>query len=453
MQKLGEVDPQRTSLWLQMTFDRPENWHALSPPHGFFVLGKAASQVFLNGILLGENGRPAVDKSEIPGAMDTVFYVPEKLLKVLDNQLVIHLSGQHSWIELGRPMHLMALGEYVDPKQFMQRSSALGLLLLGMFLVGGFYFALVSKGVTTDRSARLFAALCFIAALQLSGELARGIISYTYPWHDIRLLSITGLSCLFGILLLSYSSLKVAPQKASHWIYTGAIITLLAVIFSPGFDAKTTAGIFFPMLVSSLQLGISWYQGRDRSLLHWLMIQLAVLIIIVLTSVGFHEIIYFILIGLLLCYLFARHAQSYQQQQLQIQQDQTLIAKLEYRLAQRRQADAKLDISIGAKTEWVKLSDIAFCQAAGDYVALHLLNFEEKLFSGTMKQLESKLPETFLRVHRSYLVNLAEVHALTAKSPTEQTANNLHLSNGKTVPVSRRLLSTVKDSLKQACIS
>lgn len=452
--KLFELDPQQRSLWLKITFDRIDNWQTLTPPYGIFVLGKAASRVYFNDVIIGENGLPAANKSEIPGLMDTSFYLPEHLLKETNNQLVMHLSGQHSLVTLGRPIHIIAVGEYTNAQQFMQRSGMLGLVLIGAFFVGCFYFAMVSKSAPGETSYRLFSALCFIAALQLGVELSRGFISYTYPWQDIRLLSVTALSCVFGILLLSYSSLKLVPEKAIHWIYGGSIITLLAVIFSPGFDLKTTAGIFFPMLVSSLQIAQLWYKSRDKSLLNWLLVQLIVFTIILMTSSGFHEIFYFMLVGLLLCYLFARHAKSYRRQQFQMQQDQTLIAKLEYRLAQNQQTKtaAKLDISLGGKTELVEVSNIAFCKAAGDYVELHLLGFDEKLFSGSMKQLESKLPETFLRVHRSYLVNLNEVQTLSTNAQNEQAANQLQLSNGKSVPVSRRLLPAVRDSIKQASI-
>ncbi len=449
---LAEIDPQGTNLWVQIRFDRPNNWDKLAPPYGFYLFGKVASELYLNGEYLGSNGQPAHDTTEQPGDMDAAFFIPNELMQDSGNTLVAHISSQHNLIHLGYPIHFWGFGQYGDPKRYVQYYSGLGLALGGAFSVGALYFLFLSLGKNAAASYRIFSALCLLAALHIIIEISRGIVSYPYPFQDLRLLLVTGFSFIFGTLILSYSSIKVARRHASHWIYAGVIITLLAMIFAPGFDAKTTAGIFFPLLVSLVQLFYCWFRSRDKKTLRWFLVQLTVALTIVISNAGFHEITYFIIIAVLLVYLFMLQAKDYQMQQDHLQLERTRLAKLGYKLAQNSQSQAPsvLEINVAGKTEFITTTDIAYCKAAGDYVELHLNNLQEKLYSGSLKQLEEMLPPTFLRVHRSYIVNLSEVVSLSANRQENQATSVLCLTGQQQVPVSRRLLPSVKDSLKQA---
>lgn len=89
----------------------------------------------------------------------------------------------------------------------------------------------------------------------------------------------------------------------------------------------------------------------------------------------------------------------------------------------------------------VATADIEYAQAAGNYVNLHVRGHDYPLRS-TMAALESRLqPETFVRVHRSYLVNLAQVASI---EPLEAGEGRLHLRDGRHIPCSRRYLSVLR---------
>ncbi len=94
-----------------------------------------------------------------------------------------------------------------------------------------------------------------------------------------------------------------------------------------------------------------------------------------------------------------------------------------------------------------------FCKAAGDYVELNLKDHQQRLFTGSLKELEATLPNTFLRVHRSYLVNVAFIRSLNTKS-SKQAENSgagfLQLHDENEVPVSRRIMPTVRNYIKQS---
>lgn len=129
-----------------------------------------------------------------------------------------------------------------------------------------------------------------------------------------------------------------------------------------------------------------------------------------------------------------------------------MIAKLEVKLDQiaEKNESEKIEVSMAGRTEFVFSNQIVCCKAAGDYLELRLKNSEEKLYSGSMKQLEEVLPPVFLKVHRSYLVNLTEVTALSASTQDGRKGAHLVLTNSQEVPVSRRLLPAVRQSLKTA---
>ena len=445
--KLGNLDPQNTAFWVLLEFDWDTQPADIKTPYGLYLFAKASSEVHLNGQLIGQNGKPAADATEVAGKMDVVFAIPQALLQRSNNRLVVLLSAQHSLVHLDYPIHFLGMGQFGDPRQYVQRYRELGLILTGAFIIGLLFFLRLGWRHQERHTYRLFAILCLIAALQLGAELLRGVFTYPYPWHDIRLLIITALSLGFGILILLHVSMHVVRRHAVHWIYTGILLSVLAVMFAPGFDVKTTAGVFVPLLVSVVQLLMTWLKRHERRILQWFLVQLTITGIIVVTAGNFHEILHFLIIAAFLGYLFGQHAHNYQTQQQNMAEDRLLIAKLEYKLAQNAQAKTsmKLKITTGDITEFLNVTDIAYGKAASDYVELHLTDSREKLYTGTLKQLQAALPETFIRVHRSYLVNLNEVTAMGS----ENTSKVLHLSNGQKAPVSRRLVPAVRESLLQ----
>lgn len=59
----------------------------------------------------------------------------------------------------------------------------------------------------------------------------------------------------------------------------------------------------------------------------------------------------------------------------------------------------------------IDFKDIKLVEAREDYVTIHTDQKRYTIYS-TMKKLEKKLPENFMRVHRSYIVNLNRVEAI-----------------------------------------
>jgi len=73
-----------------------------------------------------------------------------------------------------------------------------------------------------------------------------------------------------------------------------------------------------------------------------------------------------------------------------------------------------LFIKTDAGTERVRLADLRVVEGYGNFAKFHLVSGRVLLTAETLKQLESQLPAAlFLRVHKSFLVNLSHVERLS----------------------------------------
>jgi hypothetical protein len=94
----------------------------------------------------------------------------------------------------------------------------------------------------------------------------------------------------------------------------------------------------------------------------------------------------------------------------------------------------------------VNASETEWLQAAGNYVNLHVRGRDYPL-RATMAGIEARLdPARFVRVHRSYFVNL---DYLAQIEPLETGDARLHMRDGTAIPCSRRLRAALRERFGQ----
>jgi DNA-binding LytR/AlgR family response regulator len=91
----------------------------------------------------------------------------------------------------------------------------------------------------------------------------------------------------------------------------------------------------------------------------------------------------------------------------------------------------------------LKYSDILWVEAMENYIIMN--TFDEKYtMHFTMQAIEKKLPKQFIRVHRSFIVNIAAIHSIADKTvhiiTNEMTDNKIPIGN------------SYKDRLKDALV-
>lgn len=111
------------------------------------------------------------------------------------------------------------------------------------------------------------------------------------------------------------------------------------------------------------------------------------------------------------------------------------------------ESDEKLHrvvIKKAGKIHVISTRDINYLEAQDDYVMIYT-DEDRYLKQQTMKYFENHLdPEQFVRVHRSYIANIACIERI---EPYEKTNFILILKDGNKVPVSRGGMQALKENL------
>ena len=119
----------------------------------------------------------------------------------------------------------------------------------------------------------------------------------------------------------------------------------------------------------------------------------------------------------------------------------TLEAALQAASGDAQRYPKRLAIRDGAETVCIDVSAIDWIDAAGDYMCLHA-NGATHVLRGTMKRLEELLnPDTFVRVHRSAIVNR---HRVTSMRPHRNGEYFLDLGGNTELKLSRKYKSNLE---------
>ncbi len=95
----------------------------------------------------------------------------------------------------------------------------------------------------------------------------------------------------------------------------------------------------------------------------------------------------------------------------------------------------------------IAAADIEWMQAAGNYVNLRVRGHDYPLRS-TIAGIEARLdPERFARIHRSYIVNFAQI---TSIEPLDSGDARVHLKDGASLPCSRRYRDELRSRVAAA---
>ena len=93
-------------------------------------------------------------------------------------------------------------------------------------------------------------------------------------------------------------------------------------------------------------------------------------------------------------------------------QPPNVMAELLAELRAQRRRNARLAVKTGGRVLFLRSEEIDWVEAAGNYVKLHV-GTESHLYRESMKNMEVRLDgETFVRIHRSSIVNVDRIREL-----------------------------------------
>jgi len=447
-----DVDPQDSEVWIRGVIRVSADQLAHDGPLGLYVSAMASSEVWVNDQRIGQNGQPAANRvDETPGLMDAVLYLPHSLMRAGENEIVVRYSDHHGFLTVGNPLHVLAIGPYTDPTTTVMASYKWSMVTLGAFLLGFIVFG-VSAVRGEDRvGSALLSALSFMAGAQLLVEAGRGLIAYAYPLHDVRLVLIVACSTAFGLLLVAYLLHRFSALSRRQQLIRllGVLALQLSVIaIQIGYDAK--AGFsFLAACVAGIVWCAVWTRQKKPGALTFLGILAGFTALLLYFAGRFLDVYFFYAVTGLLLFLFWQQAIALIRARRAKRHEEARAAQLEVALAQARQKSAPDQIQLvsSGRVDYVSTDSIVQLKGAGDYVEVHFESGTTSLYTGGLTQLEADLPPTFLRVHRSHIVNTAFVSALERDV---SGVGRLMLSNGTEAPVSRRIMPKVRSALAAA---
>ena len=113
---------------------------------------------------------------------------------------------------------------------------------------------------------------------------------------------------------------------------------------------------------------------------------------------------------------------------LQLQKSAKLEQEADEPVSENDEDKGIISVHADRKTHLVKLANIVYLESAGEYVRLHLADGTKLVTLFRLKNMESSLHSSmFMRVHRSYIVNLSYVSGYTK--------GRVYLSNDDYVPI------------------
>lgn len=130
--------------------------------------------------------------------------------------------------------------------------------------------------------------------------------------------------------------------------------------------------------------------------------------------------------------------------QMNRQQANHEIKNLQNKVQEETQVLDRIVVKTGNKIKILKTEQLHYLQAEDDYVRL-VAEEGKYLKQTTMKYYEEHLPATeFVRIHRSYLVNVSQILQV---EPMEKTSHIAKLKNGDKLPVSKSGYQKLKEVL------
>ena len=442
---LQDYSMSEKSVWILISLPIADNLLNSRQPIGLFISGRSSARVYINGVKIGEKGVPGLTSDqEIAGELDWVGYVPRSALDATPNHISMHLSSfQNHWPTI-YPFNDIHFGVYEASTNGYLKHYLPTLIPLGAMLISLIYLLRRMLLEPKEPNLTYLLILTLAATLQLVTEVFRGFYAYSYPLHDTRLALIYLFAFIFGQALLAQTlnQFTQIKKRIPIVISVGLVVVSQFIIVEP--DLETTYSILVPSVLAACLIAFEQYRNKKN---HYVpsVVLFAFSLLIMIEPYKFLDIYLYYCIAGLLAYLFIYEAQNRVNQQNELILEKQRAEKLQLALDIKNQENTEQTITLkdSGKLIITPVESILFCQGAGDYVEVTL---PEKtiLHSGSLSGISKELPNYFIKVHRSYLANAKHIKHMKRLS---SGIGELELSNGQIIPVSRRLLPKLKETL------
>lgn len=409
-----------------VTIDNSEQWQR---PIGLALGGPFSAEVFWNEEKIGEKGTINELGAEIAGPIDSIFFIPQRMLKPGTHRISIRLSSQHLVVNDASVFHHIWLTPYRENGRRDLRYYAVPLIILSALI--GLSFQSIRVGRNAGNSLHTgLGFFGFSVVVLLLAEISRALINYSYPYHELRGIFVWAGNLSAGLTLL-YLSGKVVDGKLPRIIQALTIVTLIAshfIAIKSGdvrliLDYLTLA--FAPVLVFSILLFKRHYSYLSTIPIFWLTC-------VVASTLSFDAFLdsYQFISALIL--IAGAWGWTY------------VETKGKHPETQEKTGSTHFIIKDAGKEQIIPVEQSFALRAEGNYTAILLSDGTSVLHQDRLGVVMDTHPIGFVRVHKSYAVNLNHVTQLKSSVGSKYV---MQMNNKETIPVSRYRVAEIRSLL------
>lgn len=415
-------------LKFDVTIDDSEKWRR---PIGLMLGGPFSAEVFWNDELLGSKGEVGQSaEQEVPGPIDTVLFVPSRLLEPGNHQIRMRLSTQHLIGNDASVFHFVWLTPYRDSGRRDLRYYATPLIILSALLVLSFQSFRIGHNAGNPLHSGL-GVFGFSVVVLLLAEISRAIVNYPYHFHEVRGFMVWLGNAAAGLSLI-YIGFKLTKSRLHKGILYVGLLSLLLTYFIPMKSGDMKLALQFIVLASAPALVFAMLLIKKQvSYLSTLPLFCVACIISNSMDTGlfldsFQFVAALVLIGGAWAWVYV---DIKEQQPEQSEPD-------------------------GISAFWLKspggdksipVADCVALKGEGNYTTLMLKDGQTELHQDGIGAIMESMPIGFVRVHKSYAVNMTLATHLRSATGSKYW---LEMSNNEKIPVSRYRVAEVRSYLE-----
>ena len=411
-----------------LEIDDTDKW---KQPISLMIGGPFSAEIFWDGESIGNKGTvgDSIDE-ETAGPIDFSSFVPSRLLKPGNHQIQLRLSTQHLLVRDDSVFHFAWLAPYRQDGQRDLRYYAVPLLILSGLIALSLQSFRIGRNAGNSMHIGLgLFGFCIIIALM--SEVSRAVINYPYHYHELR-----GLIGWFGNIgagfALIFTCYRVVDKTFAKSILVAGIALVAASYFVPvdGGDMRLAQDFRLLTLAPSVVFAILLFQKRISYLstlpIFWLACFTSTTLSIGLFLDSFQFIASLILIGGAWIWTYVDYTE---QSDNRSSEEETVQFKI--RSAGEQKA--------------IEVSDCYALKGEGNFTSVLLLDGNSVLHQDGLGAIMKSNPENFVRVHKSFAVNL---NAIVKLRSAEGSKYWLEMTNKETIPVSRYRVAELRGLLK-----
>jgi len=414
-----------------------------------------AWELYWDGRVVARNGSPGINKkTEIPGKVYRLIRIPVELTNPGGHQIVLKTSSNR-WMNLALPYaSILGYTAFLQNVSFNTLFRAIGtgsIYLIAMLIC----FVLYLGGVE-NRPLLYFGfyeSISFLFNLYVYLVHTETIIITQYNWIESSWYFILSLRYVLLFLFITENLeirvkviyplilslfLIVVSALLVIWNYT-IIMYFCRVLLLAAFVVVQLIHLKRKVPGSRLVLAaVVVGTITELNVLIWLLGDMYYNIFIWLISLAL-RIIFAVFIVSAIIIRVSKQFQHFQVISLQTR-------RLEKKLEEYKHKTEYLVYRERNENHLISVHKIRFFKADRYIIEMHIQQSETQLVEKPLNQLESILPNHFLRIHRSYIVNLNFVESYRY---TSGGMYEIQLKDGNVLPVSRSRTKELKDLLKK----